>query len=265
MLVNSVIIVLREVLEAALMVSVLLAISRPLQLRVRWLTMGLLFGMIGAAAYGLSIDRISELFEGVGQEVVNALLQLGVFASLVVSVFLIARQNCEPYQDDRLLRTVMATAILLTVSREGAEILVFISGFLQVNEFLSTVGLGSLVGAAIGYSVGVLFYYFLLSLEARHTLRISLLLLTLVASGIIRQATGLLIQADWITVAGPLWNSSGLISEESLPGQLLYALVGYEATPSAVEVLMYATGIAVMLIAITAGLKISPYYREQPQ
>lgn len=265
MLVNSVIIVLREVLEAALMVSVLLAVSRPLQLRVNWLTTGLLLGLVGAVAYGLSIHRISELFEGVGQEVVNALLQCGAFASLVVSGFLIARQKCEPYQGGRILQVAMATAIVLTVSGEGAELLVFVSGFVQMSDFLSNVGLGSLVGAAIGYSVGVLFYYFLLSLEARRALWISLVLLTLIASGIIRQATGLLIQADWITVAGPLWNSSGLIPEESLPGQLLYALVGYEATPSTVEVLMYTASVTVMVFAIAAGSNVPPHNRVQPQ
>jgi high-affinity iron transporter len=265
MFVNSVIIVLREVLEAALLVSVLLAISRPLQLRVSWLTTGLLLGLIGAAAYGYSINRISEMFEGVGQEVANALLQFGVFASLVVSVFLVARQRCEPYQGDRLLRTVMVIAIVLAVTREGAEILIYVSGFLQMKDFLSNVGLGSLAGASIGYSVGVLFYYFLLSLEARHTLRISLLLLTLVASGIIRQATGLLIQADWITVQGSLWDSSDLIAEDSLPGQLLYALIGYEATPSAIEVLIYTSGIAVMGLAIFAGARLFPLYREHTQ
>jgi high-affinity iron transporter len=258
MLVNSVIIVLREVLEAALMVSVLLAVSRPLNLAAGWMRGGLLLGLIGAVAYGFSIDRVSELFDGVGQEVVNAVLQFGVFAVLAVAVFLIARQNGQPSGNDRLLPGVMAAAIVLAVTREGAEILIFISGFLQLSDFFPSVGIGSLAGAAIGYSVGVLFYYFLLSLEAGHTLRISLVLLTLVACGMIRQATGLLIQADWITVAGPLWDTSGLVAEDSLLGQLLYALVGYEATPSAIEVLVYSTSFALMAVAIVFGLKVMP-------
>ena len=258
MLVNSVIIVLREVLEAALMISVLLAVSRPLQLRASWLRNGLILGLIGAAVYGYLIDPVSNLFEGVGQEVVNALLQFGIFAVLAMSVFLIARQKGKPLKGDSILPTAMAMAIVLAVTREGSEILVFVSGFLQVNDFLSSVGLGSLAGAAIGYSVGVLFYYFLLSLEERNSLRISLVLLTLVASGMIGQATGLLIQADWISVAGPLWDTSGLIAEDSLPGQLLYALMAYEATPSATEVIVYSASIVVMTVSILAGLKAIP-------
>jgi len=255
MLVNSVIIVLREVLEAALMVSVLLAVSRSLQMRATWLWGGFVPGLLGAAAYGASIDPLSELFDGVGQEVVNALLQFGVFAALGLAIYLISRQNGNPYRGGRLLPGVMAAAIVLAVTREGSEILVFVSGFLAVNDFFSSVGLGSLAGVAIGYSVGVLFYYFLLSLEARHTLRIALALLALVAAGMMRQALGLLIQADWISVAGPLWNSSGLVAEDSLAGQLLYALIGYEATPSAIEVVMYLASIAAMSALIVAGAR----------
>jgi len=42
-----------------------------------------------------------------------------------------------------------------------------------------------------------------------------------------------------------------------LPGQLLYALIGYEATPSAIEVMMYAASIAVMAVAVFAGFMVS--------
>jgi high-affinity iron transporter len=258
MLVNSVIIVLREVLEAALMISVLLAVSRLLRLRISWLWAGLALGFVGAAIYGYSIDPISGWFDGVGQEVVNAMLQFGVFAVLAATVFLIARQGGSAGGPGGILPFAMAAAIVLALTREGSEILVFVSGFLQMNNFVSSVGLGSLAGAAIGYSVGVLFYYFLLSLDGRHALRVSLVLLTLVAAGMIGQATGLLIQADWISVAGPLWNSSGLVAEDSLLGQLLYALIGYEATPSVVEVSMYVSSIVFMAVAIVAGMKVFP-------
>jgi len=257
MLVNSVIIVLREVLEAALMISVLLAVSQPLRISARWLRTGLFAGLVGAVTYGLFINPISELFEGVGQEVLNALLQFGVFAVLALVAFLIARQRAEPCENASLLPTVMALAIALAVTREGSEIMVFVSGFLQVSGFLSSVGLGSFAGAAIGCSVGVLFYYFLLSLSERRTLQISLVLLTLAASGMAAQATGLLIQADWINISGALWDTSSIVAEDSLPGQLLYALIGYEATPSAIEVMMYAASIAVMAVAVFAGFMVS--------
>lgn len=248
MLANSVIIVLREVLEAALMIGVLLAVSRFLQLSSRWVIFALLFGLIGATAYGYFLDPVSELFEGVGQEIFNAALQFAIFAMLAVIVFLIARHLGEPRNQDSPLPTLMAIAVALGVTREGSEILIYVSGFVQVDDFLSSVGLGSFAGACIGFSVGVLFYYLLLALPERRALLVALVLLSLTASGMSAQATQLLIQADWISVSRPLWDMSGVLPEDSLPGQLLYALIGYEASPSATEAAVHLTSLAVIAL-----------------
>ena len=59
------------------------------------------------------------------------------------------------------------------------------------------------------------------------------------------QAGKMLIQAD-ILPDGQLWDSSALLSEESLSGQLLYALAGYEATPAPAQLVLYLFGAACM-------------------
>ena len=253
MLINSVIIILREVLEAALMVSVLLAVSRNLQLDTRWLRIALVVGLAGAAAYGHFLDIVSDSFDGVGQELFNALLQYSVLGFLAVAVFLIARQRGQRCEKRTILPAFMAMAVALAITREGAEVLIYVSGFWQMSDFLSSVGVGSLAGAAIGCSVGVLFYYLLLALAPGRAMFISLILLGLAASGMSSQAMGLLIQADWVTVAAPIWDTSGFIAENSLPGQLLYALIGYEASPSAIEAATYAASIAIMAISVLIG------------
>jgi high-affinity iron transporter len=61
------------------------------------------------------------------------------------------------------------------------------------------------------------------------------------------QATALLIQADWLPADYPLWDSSALLAEQSVAGQLLYALVGYEATPTALQLGAYLTAVLVIL------------------
>jgi len=253
MLINSVIIILREVLEAALMVSVLLAVSRILQLDTRWLRVALVVGIAGAATYGRFLDTVSELFEGVGQELFNALLQFAVLGFLAMVAFLVARQRGQRCGRHTVLPTLMAMAVALAITREGAEVLIYVSGFWHLSDFLSSVGIGSLAGAAIGCSVGVLFYYLLLAVSPGRALFISLVLLGLAAAGMSAQAMGLLIQADWVTVNAPLWDSSGFIPENSLPGQLLYALIGYEASPSAIEVATYAASIVIMAMSVMLG------------
>ncbi len=253
MLINSVIIILREVLEAALMVSVLLAVSRILQLNPRWMWGAMLVGVTGAAAYGHYLGAISELFDGVGQELLNASLQFAVLGLLAMVIFLVARQRGQRCEGYTVLPKLMAMAVALAITREGAEILIYVSGFWQMSDFLSSVGVGSLAGAAIGCSVGVLFYYLLLAISPDRALFTSLVLLGLAASGMSAQAMGLLIQADWVTVASPIWDSSRFIAEDSPPGQLLYALIGYEASPSVAEAVTYAASITVMAVSALLG------------
>jgi len=253
MLLNSVIIVLREVLEAALLISVFMATSRYLGLSNRWVIIALILGGIGAAAYGYLLGPISELLDGVGQEVGNATLQLATFLLLVPTAFQVSRRSTLAGRHGELLPLLMAAAVMLAVVREGAEILVYVSGFWEVRDFLSAVGVGSLIGACIGLSVGVLVYFLLVALPAKRALLAYGTLLLLIAAGMSLQATALLIQADWISVTGALWNTSAILPEDSLVGQLLYAFVGYEASPSATEVIVYVSSMAVVAVAFLAG------------
>ena len=262
MLLNSVVIVIREALEAALMISILLALSRLLDLRIRWIASALVLGLLSAIAYGYSLPVISDLFDGVGQEVVNATLQYLVFALLVVCLYHIADNRHSTASEHGSLPAIMAVAVVLAIAREGSEILVFLSGFLQSRDFLASVAIGSAIGAIIGISVGVLFYYLLLALPAKRSLPAAAILLSLVGAGMCAQATRLLIQADWVSASGALWDSSGWLPEQSTFGQLLYALIGYEASPSAPEAGAYLFSLAAMAAAFFIGRRFHGPHRE---
>ena len=65
-------------------------------------------------------------------------------------------------------------------------------------------------------------------------------LLLLLAAGMASQAARFLVQADLLPPLGPmLWDTSGLLSDRSLLGQTLHALVGYDARPAGVQVVFY--------------------------
>jgi high-affinity iron transporter len=117
--------------------------------------------------------------------------------------------------------------------------------------------MGSVIGASIGISIGALIYYFVISLSYRQSLVLGIGLLALVAAGMLSQAVLLLIQADWLPSQLPIWDSSGWLPETSVTGQLLYALIGYEATPSALQASFYFGGLLLLLlvVAITVGFR----------
>jgi high-affinity iron transporter len=254
MLLTSVILVLREVLEAALLFSLLLALSHRLNISFRWIGVSLLAGTLGAAIYGFNIDHVSDWFGGVGQELVNAFLQFLIYGLLCVLAVLAMRHHHGGRGLEKLFTVVMTSTLALAIVREGSEILVFLSGFLQIPDQLTAVLAGSAIGAGIGISVGVVLYFALLNLS-RPTARITgAILLLLVAAGMASQAAQLLIQADWLPSQYPLWDSSWLLDEQSIAGQLLYALVSYEATPTGLQVGIHIAAIFLLVaVAVIFG------------
>jgi high-affinity iron transporter len=247
MFLSSVILVLREVLEAALLFALLLAYSRFLELRFSWVVVGLVVGFAGATVYALQIGTVSQWFGYVGQEVVNATLQLGIYLCFLAFAVCAARYRRGLFAGDRALMLLMALTIALAISREGSEIIIYLSGFLQLPDMLRTVVAGGALGAGIGISAGAMVYFGLLALGRHVAGRLGAALLVLVAGGMVAQATQLLTQADWIPGSLPAWDSAWLVEESTVTGQLLYALVGYEATPTWQQLAAYASAVAVFV------------------
>ncbi|WP_373088035.1 response regulator [Zhongshania sp.] len=58
------------------------------------------------------------------------------------------------------------------------------------------------------------------------------------------------IQADYLP-DGQVWDSGSFLPEDGLPGQLLDAMLGYEATPAPAQVAIYVFAIMVKLATLT--------------
>jgi high-affinity iron transporter len=235
MLLTAVIIVLREVLEAALLISILSALSSILGLTRNWVGWSLGSGLCGAIMLAYYVDVISELFEGVGQEVTNAAIQLGIYLLLGVFVYMVLQTRERMRHREQVIKIIMASIVALAVTREGFEVLVYVTSFSMDLQQLLTVLVGTTVGASIGVSAGILTYYLLVNLRHPWSNAGGMGLLFVVGAGLVSQAAQLLIQADWLPSQLPAWDSSSIIAEDSVTGQLLYALIGYEATPTAIQ------------------------------
>ena len=254
MLLSSVIIVLREFLEAALLFSILIALSKQMGLNFRWIVWSLLIGLMGAFSYGLNINHVSDWFDGVGQEVSNALIQLVMYFMLVLYMLMLSYFSYKKKISKQLLSFIMIVIISLAITREGAEIILYFFSVTHSETYYLVVLTGMTIGASIGISVGLLFYYLLCTLKPERSIFIGLVLLLMVSAGMVSQASLLLIQADWLPAQLPLWNTSELLSEKSVTGQLLYALLGYESTPTAIQAGLYLLGLILPVILIL-GIK----------
>ncbi|MEH6582983.1 MAG: FTR1 family protein [Halioglobus sp.] len=250
MLINSVILILREVLEAAMLVSVLLALSLNLRVGVRWFFAALVFGAIGTVVFAGSLEIVTDALDGAGQEVANAALQCLVYI-FVVGILWLGTSATRSASRDKVLVILMACAVACAIIREGAEILIYIVGFSAVEEQRAAVYAGSSIGAGIGLSLGVLLFATLRALEETHAKTACLILVSLMATGMVMQSTMLLEQVDLLPSGNTLWDSSSLVSEQSIAGEVLYAVFGYESTPSVVQAGIY---LACLVLCFVIGL-----------
>jgi high-affinity iron transporter len=261
MLIDAVVIILRETLEAAILVSILISISNTVGIKLYWLLLSLTAGILSAVTYAISLGSISTWFDYVGQEVVNSSIQYLIYSSLLATAILTVNNHLRP---KIFLTLAMASAVTLAMVREGSEIIIFFTGFLSKEDMMTQALTSGFIGLTIGMSVGALCYFLITSCPHKNRMKLQITLLSFIAAGMVAQATQLLIQADWIPSTNHLWDSSDFLPEQSTVGQLVYATFGYEATPTPVEVYSYLIALLLIptAIAVSTDQSSPPRWRK---
>ncbi|MBK9428585.1 MAG: FTR1 family protein [Gammaproteobacteria bacterium] len=254
---SALIIVFREMLEAALVVGIVCAATRGVRGRGVMVTLGIGAGVVGAVLVALGAERIAELASGMGQELFNALILLTVVIMLGTHILWMSRHGEElaraAGRAGESVRTgqkpprILAALVGLAVLREGSEVVLFLYGTAASGATVGAMFAGSAAGIALGALVGLALYSGLLTIPSRHLFTVSSALLTLLAAGMAGQAAKFLIQADYLPALGYLWDTSWLISNDSVSGRVLGTLVGYEAEPAGTQVLFYLAVIGVLV------------------
>lgn len=260
-------IVFREVLEAALVVGIVLAASRGVPRRGRWVVGGIVGGALGAALLAGFAGEIAEAVQGVGQELFNA-------AVLFLAVAMLGWHNVWMGRHGRELaveagdvgKAVLAgvkplyalfTVAALAVLREGSELVLFLYSVAAANASSAAALAGGIaVGLAGGSAVGAALYFGLLRIPLRHLFTVTSWMILLLAAGMAAQGAAFLVQADLLPSFGnELWDTSGFLSEGSILGQVLHALVGYVSRPAGIQVAFYISTLAVIgsLMRLTGG------------
>ena len=252
---DAVVIILREVLEAMLLICMLMASSTAMGFRFRWMGLALLVGVFGATAYAVRLEQISMAFDGFGQEIVNSALLIAIAALLAVHNYLAVRQLFNPQYrvPYGLLLLVVVGTVSMSMTREGAEIYLYGYAYGVLAGNMAAVFSGGAIGVGIGLSLGTFFYYGLKSLPRNKRLITCCGVSLVLAAGMMGQAALYLSQADLLPSQEALWDTSNVFAESSLFGELLHAAIGYEASPSLTQVLLYLGSILASLTAMFAA------------
>lgn len=254
---GALIIVFREVLEAGLIIGIVMAATKGVAGRGRWIVAGIVAGIVGASIVAAFAGAISEMFEGVGQELFNAAVLGAAVIMLMWHNAWMARHGREmaaamrdvgaAVSEGAKPLTALAIVVGLAVLREGSEVVLFLYGIMASGTSGSALLIGGLLGIAAGAAFTALTYYGLLAIPSRYIFSVTSWLIALLAAGMAAQAVLFLNSAGFLlALDGTVWDTSWLLKEDSLFGHLLHILIGYTERPTGMQLVVYIATLVAM-------------------
>jgi len=241
---------LREGIEAALIVSILLAYLRQIQrtdtVHLIWWGTGL--AVVLSVVAGAVIFAVGAEFTGRAEEIFEGLATLVAVGVLTWMIFWMRRQGArirselQEKVDTALMAGGAALAVLafVAVLREGIETALFIFAAAKGTAVEGSVA-AQLVGAALGLLVAVvlggLLYRGGIRLNLRTFFRLTGGILLVVAAGLFAFSLHELQEAGWLPFLGETaFDISATLPDDEGVGGILRGLVGYQANPTWLEV-----------------------------
>jgi len=278
-MIETLLIMWRETLEAALVVGILLTYLRQSGHRsgVPAVWAGAGAGVVAAAVSGI----VSGGAVGLLDPDTQLLVQVGILVAAAATVSWMVlwmsqharslRGELQQKADVALAsgrRLGLALVAFVAVFREGVETVLFLWGIGAQHGFRLTavpvIGAG-LAGAGLAVGTAWLFFRGFAFLNLRTFFRTTGVLLLLVAGGLLVSAANQLIGLGWLPPIVPqVWNTSWLVPDGSVVGAILGALMGYRSRPSLLEVLVFVAYFPPMLWALRRSSAATPAPRRQP-
>ena len=258
---------LREGLEAALIIGIVLGALTKLRRDdlkpTVWL--GVLSAAIVSVAAGIALVAIGFELEGTAEQIFEGVT---MFIAAGVLTWMIFWMNSQSRRIKGELEGGVNRAVsagdkrglfwlsFVAVVREGIELALFLAATVFIVSGPVTADpVPAIVGALLGLGTALLLGWSLFAstirLDLRRFFRVTGLLLLLFAAGLVAHGVHEFIEAGIIpAVIEPVWDTGAIISESSVPGQILKTLLGYNSNPALVEMLAYFGYLAGVLIAL---------------
>ncbi|RQR57813.1 iron permease [Burkholderia sp. Bp9126] len=261
---STALIVFREVLEAALVVSIVMAASKGAPRRGWWVGGGLAGGVVGASLIAAFADVISSWASGMGQEVFNAGVMFVAVLMLSWHSIWMSKHGREMAQHMTAVGravasgskplTGLAIVVGVAVLREGSEVVLFLYGIAAGDPGqVPQMAIGGVLGLLGGAGLGAAMYFGLLQIPLKRLFSVTNGLIVLLAAGMASQCAGFLLAAGLVPSWGDaVWDTSWLLKESSVVGKMLHTLIGYTARPAGIQIAAYL--VTLVMIVVLARL-----------
>jgi high-affinity iron transporter len=262
----TLVIFLREGVEASMIVAILLAYLNRLGKRehFRDVFIGVGAALLLAGAAGAIVYTTVRSYDGTrGQTIFETATYLLAAAVLTYMTFWMRnharsiskelRARAEAALDGKA-RWGLGLLAFQAVGREGLETVVFTLAIL-----FSTSPAGAVSGAAIGLAGSLVIAFVIYRLGHKLNLgrffTVIGVLLMVFAAGLLADAVENLQELGWLPFLDqPMWHSGRLLSEDSSFGDVLHSFFGYSDAPTPLQLLVYV-GYLAIVIAAYLGLR----------
>lgn len=248
---------LREGLEAALIIGIVLgAVSK---IRRNDLSPAVWLGTLSAVAvsiltavlltsFGMSLEeRAEQIFEGITMLIAAGILTWMIFWMGKQARFLKSEIEAGINKAASSTgRSAVFWVAFLAVVREGIELAIFVTAafFAGDQSQISSNIIQTLAGTILGLGTAALLGWTLFAttvrLDLRRFFQVTGILLILFAAGLVAHGVHEFNEVGWVpAIIEHVWDVNMIIDEDSLGGQLLKTLFGYNGNPSLTEMIAY--------------------------
>ncbi len=264
----SFVIALREGIEAALIVSILLAYLRQIGRsdRAPLIWWGTAAAVVLSVVAGTVIFVVGAEFEGTTEQVFEGVVTMFAVGVLTWMIFWMRRQGAriknelQEKVDIALMSGGVALGALafVAVLREGVETALFIYAAAQ-GTAVDSGGVGAqLVGAILGLGLavvlGVAIYRGGVRMNLRTFFRYTGLALVVVAAGLFAYSLHELQEAGWFPfLTATAYDVSAMLPDDAGIGAILRGVIGFNADPTWLEVVGW-----VGYLVVVGGLFLRP-------
>ncbi len=262
-MITSLVLSLREGLEAALIIGIVLgALSRTGRSDLnRSLWAGVIAAFAVSALAALLLRAVDQDLEGMTEQIyegVTLLLAAGVLTWMILWMHGQSRSIKTDLESkvNRLSGKGGQGALFLlafiAVLREGIELALYLTASSIAYNTVQMI-MGATLGLFGAALLGYLLYSSTLRLNLQRFFQVTSVILILFAGGLVAHSVAEFNEAGIIpAVIAPVWNLSALLNDQSAVGTIFSTLFGYQSSPSLTVVMGYAVYI---LAAIAIFMK----------
>jgi high-affinity iron transporter len=271
-MIPSFLLALREGLEAALILGIVLGVlnrlKRPHLRPIVW--RGALAAAALAAAIAVLLSLVGMKLEGPAEQIFEGVTMLLAAGVLTWMIFWMQRQG-GAISGELAAETGRVSAgrggsalfalAFLAVFREGLELALFLLAAQMTSSPMATLG-GALTGLAGAAGLGWLLFSSTRRLNVKRFFQVTNVLLIIFAAGLVGYGVHELNEAGWIpAIVEHLYNINPILNEDSTLGIALKTLIGYNGNPSLSETIAYLGYFLTIALALGAQSRRIPARR----